>query len=153
MIYDFNLKNLIGNVLPTGLRTNIINYFNAQLLALNDIYMKFINLRTNSLQSLRYACTYPDLQRLLNDKFRPIDRDIKVYDDVAYQVNLVYPMADEVAFVTPKVITPNVDAIYFPFIVSLPNCLMIDVNKVKQLNKIIEIYKLTGTNYKIINHG
>lgn len=153
MIYDFNLKNLIGNILPTGLRTNILNYFNAQLLVLNDLYAKFINLRTNSLQSLRYACTYPDLQRLLNDKFRPVDRDIKVYDGEVYQVNLIYPMADEVAFVTPKVITPNIDAICSPFNVSLPNCLIVDADKMRQLTKIMEIYKLTGTNYKIINHG
>lgn len=149
-MYNFNLKQLIGNILPTGLRANVINYFAILLSPLTDIHNNFRQFRNAQLNAMSYNCQYPSLQKLLNDKFDSLSRRIKVYDGAPSEPVIVFPQVDDIPVITPLLVLLNDATEYYPFIVELPSSFNSDVTRLVAIWKTVDRYKLSGINYKVI---
>jgi hypothetical protein len=123
------------------------------LYPVRNLHSRFTAFRNEKLVDLSYNSQYPNLQRLLNDKF-DLQRRIKVYDSRSIKPVIVYPQEHVHSYDDP-VVTPivvrNSSAYFFNgFTVELPDEFQSDINAVNQINRIVNIHKFTGTKYQII---
>lgn len=152
-MYNLNLKKLIFTTLPIVLRQNLVELLWVLLYPVRNLHNRFTSFRNEKLVDLSYNSQYPNLQRLLNDKF-DMQRRIKVYDSQSNKPVILYPQ-DHVHSFDDPVITPlvvhNSFAYYFNgFTVELPGIFQYNINKINQIIKIINTYKFSGTKYQII---
>lgn len=145
-----NFTKLIFNVLPTLLRGNLAWFIRTLIYPICRVYWLFMDFRDKQKTALSYNSQYPNLQRLLNDKFDNILRRIKIYDGNFQTPLIIYPTADQIEVITPIMIYPAYYYSYPPFIVELPSIFQNDQNKINQINKIVNIYKFLGTFFTII---
>jgi hypothetical protein len=120
------------------------------------LYVRFMDFRNTQLSKLSYNSQYPNLQRLLNDKFDQIKRRIYVYDNILSTApTIAYPSGTygKTQLVTTFVITSYQNWGKKPFIVSLPSSIFDDKIKKQGIIRLVELYKFAGTKYQLINQN
>jgi len=117
--------------------------------------VRFKDFRLAMLNKLSYNSQYPNLQRLLNDKFDDAERRIKVYDapniinsTIAYNSG----QFGKSQLRTDFVIHSWREWGYRAFIVDIsgmPSGFISNIDNINQITKLVNIYKFSGTKYKI----
>ncbi|MCL2245861.1 MAG: hypothetical protein FWC10_06720 [Lentimicrobiaceae bacterium] len=78
--YDVNFIKLIKQSLPMAVRGNLVVFIYVLIAPIRYIYNKFIVEKEANENGLTYNAQYPNLQRLLNDRFDSDSRRIEVRD-------------------------------------------------------------------------
>jgi len=151
-MYNFDFLKHINNLLLVSLRTDTIRQFIYALLypverIFKGAFTPFMNLIN---KQLSYNCQYPSLQKLLNDSADNIYRRIRVLDNCYEIPIMIHPEADQIAVFTTLLSSPEQYYIYSGFIVKLPIAFKKDKDKIKKIEKLVNINKFAGTIYKII---
>lgn len=162
-MFNINWWKLITTLLPFSMRGNlreIIYVFTRPFRIIHHLFIYHISRTTNKLS---YNCQYPQLQRLLNDHFDAFNRRIRVKEGVnTVSEPIIYRASDY----QPKIVGllkvyPASRWGYMPFIVEIPYTINMsgepadDViilpedDTVKQIRRMVEIYKLSGTKYTL----
>jgi hypothetical protein len=107
---------------------------------------------TDTNDRLSYNSQYPNLQRLLNDKYDNSSRRIKVYDGTENENFLfAYPNEElkpiEIGFVVVKPMLEYTS--YEGFIVELPTDFEQNNDLINSIKQIVNNYKFSGTYYTI----
>jgi hypothetical protein len=154
-LYNISFKKLVASLLPFSLRDALTELIFAIILPVRTLHTSFKDYRFSKVKALSYNCQYPNFQRLLNDRFDNVEgkRRILVYDSfesiwstIAYDSGLKGKRQLRTVFAVHSWRTWG----YKPFTVSLPCEFEEDKNKIKQIKRIVNMYKFAGTTYQII---
>jgi hypothetical protein len=147
--YDLDFVKFIKHLLPVTLRGNLVELIYVLLKPIRDIYFRFLTQKEDTENKLSYNAQYPNLQRLLNDKIDPILRRIEVRDSGEnIDALLIYPNEElKPIHLGQVLIYPSKMWGYNPFTVLVPQELDNRENRIKRL---LDIYKFSGTKYKIV---
>ena len=152
--YDLDIRVLIKQMLPISLRGKFFVEFIYVLIApIWYIYLNFIREKKVNEDSLSYNSQYPNLQRLLNDRFDSEKRRIKVKDGGGnIDETLIFPNEELKPWHLGQVIIyPSTMWGYAPFVVLLPKNADSDFTPlvIDQIKRTVDNYKFLGTKYNI----
>jgi len=146
--YDINFRKQIKQVLPTIIRKNLVDFIYVLIKPIRDIYFRFLVAKEDNESKLSYNAQYPNLQRLLNDKFDEVLRRIQVKDSgESIDELLIFPNEEQKPLHLGQVIIyPSSRWGYSPFLVLVPEELRSEENKIRRY---LDNYKFSGTKYTI----
>lgn len=149
-MFNFNLKRLIYTSFIIAIRGNLVELLYCMLYSLKSLHFQFYIFRSNTAKVLTYNAQYPNLQRLLNDKFDNISRSIKVYDGDPQFSIIIYPTSNETEVVTPQILYTGSNYLSPLFIIDVPVAFQNQQNIINQINKTVLNNIFLGTNFKMI---
>ena len=147
--YDFNIRNVITGLLPASLRSNVVDLLAVFTSPIADLHRRFTVFRGGKLSDLSYNSQYPNLQRLLNDRYDEPDRRIRVYDRSQITPVVVYPDVAVLPLALPVWVYPERVYYYRGFIVQVP-AEFENTDTINQIKKTVNTYKFAGIYYEII---
>ena len=151
-IYNLNFWQYIRTLLPFQLRGNMTELLFAWIRPIRTLHSKFLNFRKEEAEALSCNAQYPNMQRMLNDKFDGTARRIQVREGSG-TVNgpFVYPNNDNrPAMLGTLLLFKSSQWGYAPFEVRIPQTLYSDTDKLARIKRLVDIYKFSGTQY-IVN--
>jgi len=154
MKYDIDFRQLIKQVLPVSIRKNLVEFIYVLIKPIRDMYFRFLGAKQENEVKMSYNAQYPNLQRLLNDKFDDPLRRIQVRDSgESIDELLIYPNEElKPIHLGQVVIYPSSQWGYKPFLVLVHNDLK-NENFEKKLKRYLDNYKFSGTQYTIEYYG
>lgn len=152
--YNLNIRTFIKGLLPYSLRnenggacTEDVLYVLTE--PLQGLVQRFTHYRSDILSDLSYNSQYPNLQRLLNDRYDNQSRRIRVYDHAQIDELIVYPDAEIRPLALPIRVYPPNAYIYRGFIVIVPASFQGN-DIVNKIIKTVNTYKFVGIYYELI---
>ena len=155
MKYNLDFKNLVTCLLPFALRLALTDLLIVLTLPIQALHVRFKDFRLAMLNKLSYNAQYPNLQRLLNDKFDGVDRRIRVYDSPATIKSCVAFNSGQFGKTQLRTTFSTYSWQnwgYRPFVVDIaqmPTYFKADDDTINQITKSVNIYKFSGTKYKL----
>ena len=155
MKYNLNFKKIITDNIPFVMRLALVDLLIVLTLPVKELHIRFKDFRLAVLNKLSYNAQYPNLQRLLNDRYDSTQRRIKVYDSPnIVNTCLAYPSGQfgKQQLKTNFIIKSWRSWGYRPFVVDIsqmPSWFKDAEDNVNQIAKIVNIYKFSGTKYSI----
>ena len=149
--YHINFRRFVAFLLPIILRTeSIIEYIFTLLEPIRRLHFQFSTHIDDTNISLSYNSQYPNLQRLLNDRFDFADRRIEVRDSGDSIPDLVVRPNEELKplVLGQLIIRPSYMWGYRPFTVIVPAVILTNIEN--QIRRILDEYKFAGSKYIII---
>jgi len=137
------------NNVETPAQNSVFKFLEVLAHPLILLHNRFLSFRSEVLDKLSYNSQYPNLQRLLNNKYDKTLRRIKVLDGNHQNALIIYPHVDNIPAVTPLMVYPASNYSYPPFVVIVPNSF--NQNLINQIVKIVNTYKFLGTKFQIRN--
>jgi hypothetical protein len=107
------------------------------------------------LNKLSYNAQYPNLQRLLNDKYDSVERRIRVYDSPGTINSCIAFNSGQFGKTQLRTTFPIYSWKswgYLPFVVDIaqmPSFFKADIDNINQITKLVNIYKFFGTKYNL----
>jgi len=148
--YDVNFIKLIKQSLPIALRGNLVEFIHVLIKPIRDVYFRFLTSKQENENKLSYNSQYPNLQRLLNDKFDDIFRRIKIKDgEGSINELLTFPNEElKPLHLGQVIIYPSSQWGYDPFTVLVPQELE-NPDRENRIRRLLDNYKFSGTKYKV----
>ena len=149
--YDVNFIKLIKQSLPMAVRGNLVVFIYVLIAPIRYIYNKFITEKEANENSLSYNSQYPNLQRLLNDRFDYQQRRIKVKDGGGTIPETLISVNEELKPWELGLVPIHHSSRWgvAPFTVLVPN-LNEFKEKESRIKRTVDSYKFSGTKYEII---
>lgn len=149
-MFNINTDQLIEDLLSPRLRTTtVLQILKSILLPIKSMIVMINTFRTATTLKLSYNGQVCSLERLLNDRFDPINRDIFITDAVSVYTVIAYPSED----VDRRIIISQTPMIAYDesiigqnlnkFIVNIPESNEVRLLK-NQIIATVQLYKLAG---------
>lgn len=162
-MFNINWWTLITMLLPFSMRGNLRDIIYVLTRPFRIIHHQLIQHISLTNNRLSYNCQYPQLQRLLNDSFDSFNRGIRVKEGLnSISEPVIYRASDyQPKFIGLLKVYPTARWGYMPFIVEIPYTvnmsgdpndnvtILPEDDTVKQIRRLVEIYKLSGIKYSI----
>lgn len=155
-MYNVNFKRLAHGLLPHSLRGTLRHLVEVMTVPFSMMHHRFMEYRSSVLSSLSYDGSVTGIERMLNDYFRDVlnvraeGLRIIVADGNKEDGIVVYPEDEHLPVILGCVkVLPVSQWGCTPFVVNIPAALEGDKDIYDKVNRLVEIYKMTGTKHKI----
>jgi hypothetical protein len=154
MLFSFNVANLIAQSTPPRLRVARVKaLFTVLFSPLPILWAAFVNFRMDKAYLMAHNSQVCHLRALLNDKFDYTQRRITIGDGSRYDRDYIFSEPEQQPqYLGTMYIDLNAEFADsgFDFIVKL-NGVVLSNDEDIQIRNYINIFKLAGKRYKIIN--
>lgn len=156
-MFDINWTTFVAWLWPPVIRTSFwVQWCKALIAPVITIYTQFITYRTENLYRLAHTSQVWSIEKVLNDKFDPLERRIYISDAGGDDVTLLYPdsdiepmmLDDDAAGTTLVSNDSGYEGGSYDFVVVAPY-LYTDADKYR-MRAWIDYFKLAGKRYDII---